>query len=53
VLPVLTKAEQFRRKAEEAEAQAVRMTDLAAKEASLEIARLWREMAAQADRNKW
>jgi hypothetical protein len=47
------KAEEHRRKAEGAEAQAERTRDYAAKQIYLDIARQWREMAAQADRFGW
>lgn len=48
-----TKAEEFRRKADEAEAKAASVMDLEVQQAYTEIARLWREMAAQAERNRW
>ena len=48
-----TKAEQYRRKAEEAEQLAESVRDYAAKQAYVEIARQWREMAAQAERQRF
>jgi len=50
---VAPKVEEFRRKAEEAEAKAAQLHDYEAKQSYLEIARQWRQMAAQADRNRW
>jgi hypothetical protein len=46
-----TKAEEYRRKAEEAEAEAERTRDYAAKQIYLEIARRLREIAASAERS--
>jgi hypothetical protein len=50
---VASKAEEYRSKAEEADAQAARTQDYAAKQTYLEIARQWREMASQAERSRW
>jgi hypothetical protein len=47
---VETKAEEYRRKAEEAQAEAERTRDHAAKQIYLEIARRLREIAAAAER---
>jgi hypothetical protein len=44
------KAEDCRKKAEEAEAMAAQVRDPQAREAYLEIARTWRELAKQAER---
>jgi hypothetical protein len=46
-----TKVEEYRRKAEEADATAERTRDYAAKTIYLDIARQWRDMAAQAERH--
>jgi hypothetical protein len=45
-----TKAEECRKKAEEAEAMAAKVGDGQARETYLEIARTWRELAKQAER---
>jgi hypothetical protein len=45
-----TKAEEYHRKAEEAEAEAERTREYAAKQIYLEIARRLREIAASAER---
>jgi hypothetical protein len=44
------KAEECRKKAEEAEAMAAKVRDPQARETYLEIARTWRELAKQAER---
>jgi len=46
-------AEQYRRKAREAEALAEAARDQAAKETYLETAERWRRLAEQAERNNW
>jgi hypothetical protein len=48
-----SKAEEYRKKADEAEANAARMKDYAARGIYLKIAGQWREMTEQAARNKW
>jgi len=48
-----TKAEECRKKAEEAEDMAAKVGDVQARETYLEIARTWREMAEQAERNRY
>ena len=48
----MTKAEQFRRKAEESENKANTAQEKRAKEAYLEIARYWRELAKEAEKQE-
>jgi hypothetical protein len=47
------KADEYRKKAEEAEATAAKVRDWEAKQTYLEIARTWRAMAEQAERNRY
>jgi len=49
----MTRAEDCRRRAKEAEEQANNVRDQSAKEGFLEIARQYREMAEQAERQGW
>ena len=49
----MAQAEEYRQKAEEAEAQAQAAKDQAAREVYRDIARRWREMAEQVDRYRW
>jgi hypothetical protein len=46
----MTRAEQYRLRAKEAEEQASKIHDTQLKEGFLEIARQWRELAKQAER---
>ena len=50
---VTPKAEEDTGKGEEAEPQAARVTNYVTKQAYLDIARQWREMAARAAQNRW
>jgi hypothetical protein len=45
--------EEYRRRAEEAEKMAESTQDYTAKQIYLDIARRWRELAAQAERFRW
>jgi hypothetical protein len=49
----MTKAEEYRKRAKEAEEQASKVRDHAAKQGFLDIARQWRELAEQAERHGW
>jgi hypothetical protein len=49
----MKRAEEYRRRAKEAEEQANKVRDPSAKEGFLDIARQWREMAEQAERQGW
>ena len=49
----MTRAEEYRLRAKEAEEQANKVRDPSAKQGFLDIARQWREMAEQADRHGW
>lgn len=46
-------SEECRRRADEGEELARKSTDVAARQAYEDIARLWREMAERAELNKW
>jgi hypothetical protein len=48
-----SRAEEYRQKAEEAEAKAEQTRDYAAKKIYLDIARHWREMEARTERHNW
>jgi hypothetical protein len=47
----MTRAEEYRLRAKEAEEQAEKIRDPATKQGFLDIARQWREMAEQAERH--
>lgn len=47
------KSEEYRRRAEQAEERARNARDLDLRQAYADIARQWREMAAQAERQRW
>ena len=49
----MTRAEEYRKHAKEAEEQANKVLDPSAKQDFLDIARQWRKMAAQAERQGW
>jgi len=49
----LLSSEECRRKADEADELARKSRDFDAQRAYEEIARLWRDMAERAERNKW
>jgi len=49
----MTKAEEYRHRAEEAEQRAKQARDLNAKRTYEDVARRWRIMAEQAERNSW
>jgi hypothetical protein len=49
----MTRAEEYRLRAKEAEDQANKVRDSGAKQGFLDIARQWREMAEQAERQGW
>ena len=49
----MTKAEEYRQRAEEAEQRAKQARDVEAKRTFEDVARKWREMAAQAERQGW
>jgi hypothetical protein len=49
----MTRAEEYRLRAKEAEAQAAKTIDSSAKEGFLEVARQYREMADQAEQYGW
>jgi hypothetical protein len=49
----MTRAEEYRKRAKEAEEQANRTNDHYVKEAFLDIARQWRELADQTDQGGW
>jgi hypothetical protein len=48
-----SKADLYRLRAEEADRNAERTKDYAARQAYEELARRWRDMAEQAERNGW
>ena len=50
VIAMLHKAEEYRRKAEEAEARAAATVDHEAKETFLEVARQWHKLADEVER---
>ena len=47
----MTRAEEYRQRAKEAEGQAAKTNDSFAKQGFLEIARKWRQMAEEAERD--
>jgi len=47
------KAEEYLRRAEEAERQAEAVTNYAAKQLYLNVASQWRELAEQAEKRRW
>ena len=49
----MTKAEEYRKLAEEAQSRADALKESEAKRMYKQLANSWREMAAQADRNGW
>src|SRR5262245_23863798 len=49
----MTRAEEYRLRAREAEEQASKVRDHRLKQSFLDIARQWRELADQADRHGW
>jgi hypothetical protein len=49
----MTRAEEYRLRAKEAEEQANKVRDPGARQGFLDIARQWREMAEQAERHGW
>jgi hypothetical protein len=49
----MTRAEEYRERAKEAEKQANKTRDPSAKEGFQDIARQWRELAEQAERHGW
>jgi hypothetical protein len=49
----MTRAEEYRQRAKEAEEQANKVRDLSAKQDFLDIARQYRKMAEQAERQGW
>jgi hypothetical protein len=49
----MTRAEEYRLRAKEAEEQANKVRDHSAKQGFLHIAGQWREMAEQAERQGW
>jgi len=50
---VESKAEEYRRRAKDAEQQAEQARDVAAKRSWGEVAEQWREMAIRAERHGW
>jgi hypothetical protein len=49
----MTRAEEYRLRAKEAEEQAAKVRDHASKQGFVDIARQWREMTEQAERQGW
>jgi hypothetical protein len=49
----MTRAEAYRRRAKEAEEQANKTHNSVTKQGFLDVARQWREMAEQAERDGW
>jgi hypothetical protein len=49
----MTRAEEYRARAEEAEKRASEVKDIEAKRIYLDMARQWREMATRAERDRW
>jgi hypothetical protein len=49
----MTRAEEYRRRAKEAEENATKTSNSVTREGFLDIARQWREMAEQAERDGW
>jgi hypothetical protein len=49
----MTRAEEYRQRAQEAEEQADKVRDPSAKQGFLDVARRYRDMADQAERHGW